>query len=190
MSTKKELYEQAYYFGRLLTPEEENNMDPKWGVLYAKNVVNRKLRGVRVNENIKYSEHASEYKRYAKHKPAFDEAFDNVLSEGKDDDDEPKEIESAKISAGNLISAKSTLVRDLIDQLENQFDCHPAMMNSADDFDRVRDAGPEMKNVIILRLDDPECCPHSADRLKDSLGDTEDGNEIIRKLYLGGNEWF
>ena len=187
--TSKELYEQAYYFGRLLTPEQENNLDPKWGVLYAKNVVKRKLRGVRVNENIKYSEFADEYKKYATYKPAFDQAYDAVLTEGKDEE-EGEEIKGAKIPAGNLMSAKSTLVRDLIDQLENQFDCHPSMMNGAEDFDRVSESGPEMKRVVILHLDSPECCPASADRLKDKIGDTEDGNEILRKLYFAGNEWF
>ena len=192
MSISKELYEQAYYFGNRLTPEQENDLDPKWGVLYAKNVVKRKLRGVRVNENIKYSEYADEYKKYATYKPAFDEAFDSVLSESKDEDteDEGKELEGARIPAGNLMSSKSKLVRSLIDQLEDQFDCHPSMLNGAEDFDRVRDSGPEMKKVIVLQLGTPECCPHSADRLKNSLGDTEDGNEILNKLYLAGNEWF
>ncbi len=80
--TSKELYEQAYYFGRLLTPEQENNLDRKWGVLYAKNVVKRMLRGVRVNENINYSEFADEYKKYATYNPAIDQTYDAVLTEG------------------------------------------------------------------------------------------------------------
>jgi hypothetical protein len=191
MNRSKELYERAYYGGEKLTPSEENQLGSRWGVLYAKNVVHRRLRGVQVNEAIENSEYRDDYEAY---RTVITTAFDELLTEANptmyEDKIDDEEMEGSDVPIGSLLSSKASLVRDLIDQLEDKFKCHPSEINTPEDFQRLSSSGPEMKKFIIVSLEKPECCQHSADRLRNSIETSEDGNDILQKLYLNGNEWF
>lgn len=187
MNTSKQLYEQAYYNGKKLTVDQENILDAKYGMLYARNVVGRKLHGVRVNQQIKQSVYAEEYQQLPRdHKSSFDK----ILNEMNGEDDEKPCESTGSCSPGDAISAKSGLIQDLIDALEDQFDCDPSLLNSSEDFERVSGLGKDMKNVVLIKLDDPECCKHNADRIKHSIMDIEDGNDLLQQLYLNANEHF
>lgn len=186
MNTSKLLYEQAYYNGIKLTPDQENILDEKYGYLYAQNVVKRKLHGVRVNQLIKQSVYSERYENLPRGRTSSFDRTLNMLNE-----EEEKTCESGnKCSTGDAVSVKSSLVQDLIDALESQFDCDPSLMNSSEDFDRISGLGPDMKNVLLIKLDDPECCKHNADRIKHSIMDIDDGNELLQQLYLDANEHF
>ena len=186
MNTSKILYEQACYNGKTLTPEQENILDAKYGSMYACNVVGRKLHGARVNQLITQSIYAEQYEQLPRPRHS---AFDTALSSLNESEEKTCESGS-KCSVGDALSVKSSLIQDLIDALESQFDCDPSLMNSEDDFDRISGLGPDMKNVLLIRLDNPECCKHNADRIKHSIMDIEDGNELLQQLYLNANEHF
>lgn len=186
MNTAKILYEQAYYGNTKLTHAQENILDAKYGTLYAQNVVGRKLRGVRVNQLIQSSMYAEQYNELPR---ASISAFDMTLNQLNEEDEKPCDSGS-KCSPGDAISKKSSMIQDLIDELESQFDCDPSLMNSEEDFDRISSLGSDMKNVLLIKLDDPECCKHNADRIKHSIMDIEDGNELLQQLYLDANEHF
>ena len=196
MNNSKDLYERAYYKGYKLSPSEENQLEGKWGMLYARNIVHRRLRGIQVNEAIESSLYAEEYEAYRNIKdPAFDELIresHHAMYEDKIKEKDEEDVESINVNLpiGSQLSSKVNLVHELINTVEDEFDCHPSSINSPEDFDRVSASGPEMKKVILVHLDSPECCQHSADRLKNSIEASEDGNEIMQKLYLNGNEWF
>lgn len=186
MNTSKLLYEQSYYNDTRLTTEQENILDAKYGMLYAQNVVKRKLHGVRVNQLIRQSVYAEQYEQLPRDRSS---AFDITIKQLNEKEEKTCESGS-RCSTGDAISVKSSLVQDLIDALESQFDCDPSLMNSEEDFDRISGLGSDMKNVLLIKLDDPECCKHNADRIKHSIMDIDDGNELLQQLYLSANEHF
>ena len=186
MNTSKLLYEQAYYNNTKLTPDQENILDAKYGALYAQNVVKRKLHGVRVNQLIRQSVYAEQYEQLPRSRSG---AFDMTLNQLNEQEEKTCDSGS-KCSTGDTLSVKSSLVQDLINALEDQFDCDPSLMNSEEDFDRIAGLGSDMKNVLLIKLDDPECCKHNADRIKHSIMDVDDGNELLQQLYLDANEHF
>lgn len=186
MNTAQHLYETAFNTGKLLTPEQENLLDAKYGARYAQLFVGRKLYGQRVNKLIRESRHASMYSRLPRPSTM---SFDTTLSTLTESHDESISTVD-KEPCGSSSSGKCRMVRDILDALKDEFECHPTMLISKKDFERIDDSGDAMKDFIMIMLDDPECCQDSAERIKDSLDGTHSGHDILSKLYLSSSEHF
>lgn len=185
MNTSQQLYEQAILTGDTLTPDQENSLSTKYAILYAKNVVKRKLHGARVNQKLRSSVYAEEYSELPRPKTsAFDTAFNLVQEKGC-----PDKISAKPETEIKLDFPKTRIMKQLVDMLHDQFDCHPSMLNTQDDFDKLAGKGAEMKQSILNFLDDTECCPHIAKQVRKCMGDDDCGKSLIRKIYSHSHNW-
>ena len=63
MNTSQHLYERAAASNTRLSHDQENSLEPKHAILYAKNIVKRKLHGPRVNQKLRDSVYAEQYEQ-------------------------------------------------------------------------------------------------------------------------------
>lgn len=184
MNTSQHLYERAAASNTQLSPDQENLLEPKHAILYAKNIVKRKLHGPRVNQKLRDSVYAEQYEQLPRPRKSAFEASLAMVTEG-----DCNVVSAPKKLEDDAIFPKSRILHGLIANLHDQFNCHPSMLNTKEDFDKLASNGSAMKQYILNYLQDTQCCGHMSKMIERCLGDDDCGRKLIMKLYKHAHNW-
>jgi len=181
MNKSYHLYEQAIRRNKLLTPEQENMLEPKYAMLYATNVVGRKLHGPRVNQLMRNSIYAEKYSELPRPKIlSFDAA---LAAETTPLNHNIKEPENDKEPSRCADAPKARELKKLITHLHDRFNCHPSMISSKEDWDKLKGNGLEMKRSALDFLENSGCCPHTISQIKNCIPGDDCGGNLMNILY-------
>ena len=181
MNTSQKLYEQAYHTKRPLTPEQENGLSLKYAVLYAHNVVKRKLHGLQINEMIRRSEHAEEYAELPRISSQFSRSL-SILNE--------KRLRQAVVRDVNVLLPRARVAGDILEKVIDKFDCHPSQLNTKEAFRKLKTNGLEMKDFVLAELEQANCCDDIAREIRKCVNGVDCGRRILKKLYAAAKDYF